>query len=137
MHKQTNRTAYLIALLLFVGGIGYLAWSGFTEGRMPFINVAELKAAPEGEINRAKIFGTVSDDGLKRYEDGLGASFLLLDKDNQDVSLQVDYKGALPDLFEVGAEVIVEGKLVETHTFKATSLSTKCPSKYEKANRES
>jgi cytochrome c-type biogenesis protein CcmE len=136
MKKQSNRAAYLVALLLFVSGIGYLAFTGFTEGRMPYIDVAELLAAPQGSINKAKLFGTVSPVDLRRKADGLGAEFVLLDKNNADQSVVVDYKGVLPDLFGEGAEVIVEGQLVENRLFKASFLSTKCPSKYEKANRE-
>ena len=37
--------------------------------------------------------------------------------------------------FEKGAEVIVEGRM-EGKTFMAKTLMTKCPSKYEKSNRE-
>ncbi len=136
MKKRSNRLTYLVALLLFVAGLGYLAYTGFTEGRMPFINVAELLSAPQGEIDRAKIFGTVASRELRREADGLGAEFVLMDKDNTALSIQVEYKGVLPDLFGEGAEVIVEGRLIKAGLFKASSLSTKCPSKYEKANRE-
>jgi mRNA degradation ribonuclease J1/J2 len=38
-------------------------------------------------------------------------------------------------LFEKGAEVIVEGRM-EGKVFMAKTLMTKCPSKYEKSNRE-
>ena len=134
--KRSSRAAYIAALVLFLSGIGYLAYTGFTDGRMPFINVAELLAAPQGEIDRAKIFGTVSASALQRKADGMGADFVLLDKDDVRQSVQVDYRGVLPDLFEEGAEVIVEGRLLDGGLFKATSLSTKCPSKYEKDNRE-
>jgi cytochrome c-type biogenesis protein CcmE len=47
----------------------------------------------------------------------------------------VNYRGALPDTFEKGAEVIVEGRMDGT-AFTAKTLMTKCPSKYEKSNRD-
>ena len=49
--------------------------------------------------------------------------------------IRVHYRGALPDTFEKGAEVIVEGRM-EGRDFAAKTLMTKCPSKYEKSNRE-
>jgi cytochrome c-type biogenesis protein CcmE len=67
---------------------------------------------------------------------GPGVSFTLLDKDNPGETLRVSYRGAVPDAFKAGAEVIVEGGLDgEAKTFKATTLITKCPSKYQKQNR--
>lgn len=136
MHKKSSKKTYIVALALFAAGLGYLAWSGFAEGRMPFVNVAEALGAPVGERGRAKLFGTVSAQGLAMKSDGLGARFQLMDKDNATLSLWVDYRGALPDTFQEGAEVIVEGRWQEPDVFNATSVITKCPSKYEKSNRE-
>jgi len=43
----------------------------------------------------------------------------------------------VPDTFKPGAEVIVEGGFDSASgVFGANSLMTKCPSKYEKQNRE-
>ncbi|MDR3176949.1 MAG: cytochrome c maturation protein CcmE [Desulfovibrio sp.] len=134
MQKKAPFSTYIVALALFLAGIGYLAWSGFTVGRIPFVNVAEVLRAPAGAMDRAKLFGSVSGQGLNIRPDGLGAHFLLVDKDNADLKLWVDYRGALPDTFQEGAEVIVEGSL-RPAAFNAISLITKCPSKYEKANR--
>ena len=136
MNKKSSKKTYIIALIFFASGLGYLAWSGFAEGRMPFVNVAEALAVPAGERSRAKLFGTVSGQGLAMKNDGLGARFQLMDKDNTTLTLWVDYQGALPDTFQEGAEVIVEGRWQEPSVFNATSVITKCPSKYEKANRE-
>jgi cytochrome c-type biogenesis protein CcmE len=45
-------------------------------------------------------------------------------------SLPVRYNGILPDMFADGRDVIVEGK-VEGGVFRANTLLTTCPSKYE------
>ena len=135
MNKRSGRTTYIFALMLFLAGIGYLAYIGLSDGRMPFVNVGEVLATPADKVDKAKIFGTVAADGLSFSPDRLGARFRLVDKDNADLMLWVDYRGALPDTFREGAEVIVEGRLQPTG-FNATSVITKCPSKYEKENRE-
>jgi cytochrome c-type biogenesis protein CcmE len=134
MRKRTSLPTYAVALALFLAGVCCLAWSGFDAGRMPFVNVAEALRAPAGSMDRAKLFGSVAGQGLDIRPDGMGAHFQLVDKDNADLKLWVDYRGILPDTFQEGAEVIVEGSL-RPAAFSATSLITKCPSKYEKANR--
>ena len=49
--------------------------------------------------------------------------------------MNVSYRGAVPDTFKPGAEVIVEGGMSDRH-FAARTLMTKCPSKYQKENRK-
>jgi cytochrome c-type biogenesis protein CcmE len=135
MSKRSGTSTYMVALALFLAGIGYLGFAGLSDGRMPFVNVGEALAAPAGKLDKAKIFGTVAAEGLSFAPDRLGARFRLADKDNVGLTLWVDYQGALPDTFREGAEVVVEGRL-QPAGFNATSLITKCPSKYEKENRE-
>ncbi len=50
-------------------------------------------------------------------------------------SVPVVYHGTVPDLFKVGRDVEVDGKLVKDRTFVANdnTLLTKCPSKYAPA----
>ena len=56
-------------------------------------------------------------------------------KDNASQTIEVNYSGAVPDTFKAGAEVIVEGGMGPEGQFKAKTLMTKCPSKYQKENR--
>ena len=135
MNKRPGKSTYCIALILFLASIAYLTHFGLCDGSMPFVNVGEVLAAPAGKLDKAKIFGTVATGGVSFAPDRLGARFRLADKDNASLTLWVDYQGALPDTFREGAEVIVEGRL-RTTGFNATSVITKCPSKYEKENRE-
>ena len=114
MTKKSGKNVYLVALLLFLGGVGYLAYSGFSENRL---------------------FGTVAEDGLSRSETGRDVKFRLEDQENKATTLWVEYTGAIPDTFKAGAEVIVEGGLRPDGSFQAKTLMTKCPSKYQKENR--
>ena len=45
--------------------------------------------------------------------------------------LPVRYKGVKPDMFQTGADVIVEGRLEPDGVFAASVLMTSCPSKYQ------
>jgi cytochrome c-type biogenesis protein CcmE len=52
------------------------------------------------------------------------------------VRTNVLYHGTVPDLFDVGREVVVTGKLRDgTFVAQDGSLSTKCPSKYAPAKK--
>ena len=134
MSKNKNIAVYAVAFLFFLCGVGFLAWTAFFEGGVYHLNVSEALAMPREELKSARLFGVAGND-IARPQNGLGADFSLHDLDHPEQSIHVSYSGALPDTFENGAEVIVEGRM-ESSLFHATTLMTKCPSKYEKSNRE-
>jgi cytochrome c-type biogenesis protein CcmE len=137
MAKKSNRMVYVVALSLFLGGLMYLIFSGLTEDSVYFLNVSEVMAMERSEIKQARLFGKVSPENLVIADGKLGASFDLIDKMNPSQSLRVQYKGALPDTFKDDVEVIVEGSFSPDGTvFKAKTLVTKCPSKYEEQSKE-
>ena len=131
-----NKGIYLAALGLFLLGFGWLIFSGLSEGQVYFLNVGEALAMKPGQLNQARLFGTVSGDNLNSAAGGLGVSFTLVDKDDPAKVMVVDYAGAVPDTFKPGIEVIVEGAMDQSKgRFAAQTLMTKCPSKYQKQNR--
>lgn len=134
MQKKPGKAVYLAAALLLLAGLGFLLASGLSENSVYFLNVSEALAMPTGKLASARLFGTVDADGLSGGPGSLGASFKLQDKDDTAKTIWVDYKGAVPDTFKPGVEVIVEGAM-KADRFAATTLMTKCPSKYEKENR--
>ncbi|MBE6442217.1 MAG: cytochrome c maturation protein CcmE [Desulfovibrio sp.] len=137
MVRNKNTGMYIVALLLFLGGVGYLAYAGFSEDSVYFLNVAEARAAAPEKLTSARLFGTVAVEGLEPHRGAPGVSFLLEDKDNARLTIPISYSGAVPDTFKPGAEVIVEGGMGEQGRFNARTLMTKCPSKYQKENRKS
>ena len=137
MARKKNTSIYVAALLLFLGGVGYLAYSGFSENSVYFLNVAEAKAATPDKLTAARLFGTVASQGIEKHRNGPGVTFSLEDKDNASQTIMVSYSGAVPDTFKAGAEVIVEGGMGPEGRFAAKTLMAKCPSKYQKENRKS
>ena len=136
MSVKKNTGLYLGALIIFLAGVGYLMFSGISENSVYFLNVSEALAMPADKLRSARLFGTVKGDGIARLEGGPGVKFQLEDKDNVGQTLWVVYAGAVPDTFKAGAEVIVEGSFADKNdAFKAETLMTKCPSKYQKENR--
>jgi cytochrome c-type biogenesis protein CcmE len=111
-----------------------MMYSALSENCTYHLNVSEAVAIPSEKLKSARLFG-VADGDIVKPANGLGASFTMHDLENPKDTVYVQYKGALPDTFEKGAEVIVEGRM-EGKVFMAKTLMTKCPSKYEKSNRE-
>ncbi|MDR2820395.1 MAG: cytochrome c maturation protein CcmE [Desulfovibrio sp.] len=137
MSRGKSTPLYLIAFLLFLGGTGYLCYSGFSENSIYFLNVSEARAASPDKLANVRLFGTVAADGVEKHASGPGIVFRLEDKDNAAQAILVRYTGAVPDTFRPGAEVIVEGGIGPDGQFAAKILMTKCPSKYQKENRKS
>lgn len=137
MAKKGGKGVYFAALILFLGGLGYLIYSGISQDSVYFLNVSEALAMNEAELGQARLFGKVAPQNIESKAGGLGVVFDLTDQKENTQTIRVDYSGAVPDTFKNGVEVIVEGSFVDGHKlFKATSLITKCPSKYEKDNRD-
>ncbi|MBI9111585.1 cytochrome c maturation protein CcmE [Maridesulfovibrio ferrireducens] len=137
MAKKSGKGVYIVALLLFLGGLGWLVYSGLSQDSVYFLNVSEALAMDESELGQSRLFGKVGPQNIEITNGGLGVTFDLTDQKNLDQSIRVVYRGAVPDTFKVDAEVIVEGTFVGGNkAFKANSLITKCPSKYEKESRE-
>jgi cytochrome c-type biogenesis protein CcmE len=55
---------------------------------------------------------------------------LLFEMADESGSIPVMYEGVRPDMFQDGAQVVVEGKHSSNDVFEANALLLKCPSKY-------
>jgi len=137
MAQASNKGIYVAALALLLGGLGWLIFSGVSENSVYFVNVSEALKLPDGGLKNARLFGIVDADDLHGGPGTMGVKFRLVDKDDPSQSIMVTYAGAVPDTFQVGVEVIVEGGLQSgSQAFTARTLMTKCPSKYEKLREE-
>ncbi len=137
MTKKSNKGVYIAAFVLLAGALGFLLFSGLSQNSVYFVEVSEALAMEPGQLGAARLFGVVAAQDMERNASRPGVTFRLLDSKDQAKGIMVSYKGAVPDTFKPGAEVIVEGKLPKNSTmFDAKTLMTKCPSKYEKENRD-
>ncbi len=131
--KKKSFAPYIVALALFVGSIGFMVYSGLNEGSVYFLNVSEALAAPLEEQNSIRLFGNVGEYNVNQANNEV--EFVLIDAEMPNQTLTVAYSGVIPDTFETGVEVILEGSLVNSAHFEAQTLMTKCPSKYQAENR--
>jgi cytochrome c-type biogenesis protein CcmE len=86
------------------------------------------KEAPQGRNFR--IGGLVVEKSVKRQQDGLTVTFDVTDTAQ---TMQVTYKGILPDLFKEGKGVVVHGKLQADNSFLADEVLAKHDENYNAA----
>jgi cytochrome c-type biogenesis protein CcmE len=103
----------------------FLLYTSIAGGGTPSVRPSQL-AGHDGKVTLAgKVVGRPTGDAH-----GRGLHFTLRDVQGT-ATVPVLYKGTVPDLFRVGRDVVVDGRL-RNGVFVAVpdSLLTKCPSKY-------
>ncbi len=122
----------IIGGLVLACAVGYLGVTGARSGWVYFLDVdtfvAEAQTVADRPAKRARVHGIVSEAGADVRPAELYAKFDLL---GETSSLPIEYRGPIPDLFEPGNEVVVEGACDDRGVFVADVLMTKCASKYE------
>ena len=115
--------ALAVAALLAV----FLVYTAIT-GTTPALEPSNL-AGHGGQVSlTGKVVGTVTGDS---HTTG-GLRFNLHNINGPSPTVPIVYHGSVPDLFETGRDVNITGTL-EGASFVATSMTTKCPSKYTAA----
>jgi cytochrome c-type biogenesis protein CcmE len=122
-----------IAGLILAAAVGYLAYAGMQKGWVYTLSVEQYLASPDKHQQRVRLCGTVAPEALEIRKAQLTASFFVKGQQKQ---IPVLYKGVVPDMFQAGAEVVVEGKQDATGVFQADTLLTKCASKYEERPKD-
>jgi cytochrome c-type biogenesis protein CcmE len=130
--------ATVIALLL-----GWYAWSNLDASASfaYYQDLDEFRASAEAHSGRqARVHGYVALDSIARDVPGKQVRFAVLSNPPHaggatGAPLAVVYSSLeTPDLFADGAEVVLEGRLVNsngTPVFHADKVMAKCPSKFE------
>jgi cytochrome c-type biogenesis protein CcmE len=110
--------------VVVAGCVGYLIYTASGGSAEYYITVSQLRAqAPAGDV---RVAGVVQND-VQKSDGGLHITFT--EKDGT-ASMPVDYTGTLPDIFQPGITVVVEGRLGSDGVFHARTLLAKCPSRF-------
>lgn len=127
--RSRPKTRFLIAGLVIVAAIGYMIYAAIESGSEYYVTTTELAAMGGKAIGQEmKIGGQVLDGTVQQDHGANSVSFTLTDGTK---NLPVTYTGTVPDTFQAGNGVILEGKLGTDGKFQANSMLTKCASKYE------
>jgi cytochrome c-type biogenesis protein CcmE len=126
---MTNVHVKLIIGGLVLGvAVGYLGYAGINAGKSIYLSVDAYTASQEYRDVRVQLHGHVGSEDFLPGADGLNVQFVLLGKTSK---IPVRYEGVVPDLFKIGGEVVVLGRIGKDDVFEATELMTKCASKYD------
>ncbi|MEX2152255.1 MAG: cytochrome c maturation protein CcmE [Gemmatimonadaceae bacterium] len=128
------RTKFMLGAGLVLATAGYLMASSISETGMYYVTPTELatKLASDPSLHGVgmKLGARVVPGSIKREAGGREYAFVVTDG-ARDVP--VLYRGIAPDTFTDGVDVVVEGRMGQDGTFRATTLLAKCASRYENA----
>ena len=128
---MTIRTKLIVASIVLIGAVAYLAAAGMKSGWVYYLEVDRFVSDTQYRTQRVRLHGKVDEADFAVKPGSLTANFKLL---GHTQKLPVVYHGQIPDQFQAGREVVVEGRFDQASVFQADVLLTKCSSKYEAAN---
>lgn len=125
-----QRRKFVIGTTLIILAVGYLLYAGVRETSVYYFTIDEFLAR-QGEVGDAgvRVAGRVQSGSVDWVPRDAKLSFALGNFEGKG-SLPVRYTGILPDMFGEGRDVIIEGRM-EGEAFRAHTILTSCPSKYE------
>jgi cytochrome c-type biogenesis protein CcmE len=122
---------FLIGGFVILLGLAYLAFTVTRASAVYYLTVPELYARSGATEHRAvRVSGTVDAGSIERDSSTFATRFSASDSGG---SLPIVYHGTVPDIFQPGIQVVVEGKLGADGVFRADTLLTKCPAHFQAA----
>ncbi len=123
------KTKFILGGAVIVAALAWLGFVGFQESKAYYITLDEYESMPEGlRDGNLKIAGDVVAGSIDRTRPQM--EFLI---GGRQATLRVRYVGKeiIPDTFQAGSKVLVEGRLAPDGVFQARHIEAKCASKYE------
>jgi cytochrome c-type biogenesis protein CcmE len=128
------------AIVIILGTIGWLAYSGYGSSKSYYVTIAELgKMGNKAYTNNLRVEGFVQPGSIE--QDGTHVTFVLNEFESHSPKavtghlLKVSYKGTEPppDTFKDDSQALAQGTYGRDGVFHATVLQAKCASKYAPA----
>lgn len=129
-----------LAVVIILGTIGWLAYSGYGSSKSYYVTIAELgKMGNKAYTSNLRVEGFVQPGSIE--QDGTHVTFELNEFESHSPKattghlLKVSYKGTEPppDTFKDDAQALAQGTYGRDGVFHATILQAKCASKYAPA----
>lgn len=131
--RPRTKLRFLVAGLVVVVAIGYMIFAAMQGGSEYYVTTGELLAMGETAVGQPVKLGGRVIEGSVRWDRGTNSMSFTLTDGSQ--TMPVSYRGIVPDSFQPGNDVILEGKLADDGSFQATAMMAKCASKYEPARK--
>jgi cytochrome c-type biogenesis protein CcmE len=124
-----RQTKWIIGGVLLAIGAGIVLATTLPKSMQYYVTVDELMAAKSKYVGKQlKVAGKVAAGSVEKVDQKLRIRFRV---ENGEKSVWVNYRGAVPDTFRDGSDVVVTGTFEPTDEVAATELLAKCASKYE------
>ncbi len=133
--KARKRRKLLIVAAVVVLAVVFLTYMTVKGASSYYPTTTQLVENSQKELGKeVRVVGKVLPGSLARGADGLDMRFTIFDPQT-DVRVPASYKGVLPDQFEAPhADVILQGIYNSDGSVTASTVSTKCASKYVPAS---
>lgn len=128
------RTKFLIGGALVLGTAGYLMVTSIAQTGQYYLTPTELATRvasdPSFYGTGVKVGARVVPGSVVREPGGRDMTFAVTDGSK---TYPVVFHGLPPDTFTDSVDVVLEGRLQQNGTFRATTVLAKCASRYENA----
>ena len=132
---MTKDRRFMVGLVGVAAVVSYLIWTGVSDAKVYYLTPTELmakvQADPAFHDIGIKVNGQVVDGSYAKGSGELLHTFRVHDLDDPSVTFPVEYRDLLPDTFNDEVEVVLEGRFRADGVFEATTVLTKCGSRYE------
>lgn len=137
MKNKQQMLRFVLAGVVILGTVVYLAVSGASESKSYYVTIGELQKMVHDSGDKAykrnlRVAGNVKNGSIHHV--GTHADFVLVE---QGKELSVSYNGTEPPpdtFFKEDAQALAMGKYGRDGVFHANQLQAKCASKYAPAN---
>ena len=128
MKLKYKRLNILIIFMLAIASTIFFVLKALEEKIVFFYSPTEILKKDVKLNDMIRVGGLVVDNSIVYDNDGLEVSFTITDKKN---SLNISYKGILPDLFREGQGIVAEGNIdIEKNIFLAQKVLAKHDENY-------
>ena len=128
--RKDRKLAGALSVVVIAAAGGLIVNSSFSAGQY-YRTVAETTDNPQALVGESfRIAGKVVP-GTVVVQPTAQPDYTFRVNDPDGKMMTVHYAQAVPDTFQEGVEVVVEGTLVRPDLFEASHVIAKCPSKYE------
>lgn len=127
--RHTFRWSFIVAGVLIAGAVLYLVLANTSSSAEYYMTMSELQHCTTCVTQTVRVAGEVETSSIQRNAKTQELRFTMTDG---KLALPVVYNGIVPDAFNAGLTVVVEGHM-EQGVFQAKNLLVKCPSKFQSA----
>lgn len=127
---MTPRRQRMVLAALVLAGVTVstiLAVKAFRENLSFYLSPSQIAAGEASDARRIRLGGMVAEESVQREEGSLTVEFVITDYAQ---SIPVSYTGVLPDLFQEGKGVVVQGHFAAGDRFVADEVLAKHDENY-------